>query len=974
MRNLKKILALALALVMTLSLMTVANAFNDDKDIDATYNEAVQVLTGLKVFKGVNDGSNFAPKQTITRGEVAAIIYRIVTGDVNDTGIARYAAYAETSFDDVKATDWYAGYIGYCANAELIVGDGTNFYPAQTVNGYQALAMILRAVGYDQNDEFKGSGWEIRVASTAQQLTLLKNIGATSLSGNASREMVAELLFRALVYAPMVQYTSAFGYQPVVSLTNVNIYDGTVKVDLNGQTLGMATFGLKQSGLTDIDVWGRPGYIWYTNKTANVWTGANTVATITIAPVYTTTVKVDECDIAEAMGLKANTPLEKAYIDGESVLTTSADVTSNRYASINPLATTSYVGAQGRLTEVYNMGGSLRLVEINTYLAQVDKVTPIYTDKNGHVVDATVDLQVFYANAGKANTVSAYDMNGIRATGYAVGDYVLVQVSNPNSAVNRKVEVMKAANLVSGGTLAGWTNAVATTPATTVIGTTTYNDADKFVYNWRQTGNWMVATDDYGNVIGLVPATVNYVVIEQIEWKHSGSTVGGGYALANVVLADGSKLSNVTISNINGFPASNAGDSYGAKASGTVSDSYVNNGADSTGYYEHIFTYSVNSNGTYNIASHDTTVKDATNGTITNGSATINGGTNTYVATDNTVFLLENADGYTYTTYVGKNAVPSLTGADLCILTNTSGYATLVVVNDYELAANTFLAYVTDNQQDTWGNPLGDGYYVYKLGETTGTLLFDDNDSTKDWNYAADGTGLYQFTVNANNQIQSMTIIACDLHCGQSATNIGSLNLDRLAIKAGVSGNSFQAYSYANGIIADNSDNGYHAYTVGTTALKDFNVTADTQYIVVTKNAYNGATATLRTGTASDLTPGSVILVDYTSVTSNGTTIYNADTVYVLRIADDGTNPDADPTTGTVNYTVTMYWNNGTVTTRTAQWKGTYTGAGQNFAAIAPTYWPDIVVSNWNVLIDHPESITVNAGDVINLNYVITAK
>ena len=133
MRNLKKILALALALVMTLSLMTVANAFNDDKDIDAAYTEAVQVLSGLKVFKGVNDGSNFAPKQTITRAEVAAIIYRIVTGDVNDTQAGIYKDYAK--FKDVAANHWAAGYIGYCSNAELIVGDGTNFYPDQTVTG-----------------------------------------------------------------------------------------------------------------------------------------------------------------------------------------------------------------------------------------------------------------------------------------------------------------------------------------------------------------------------------------------------------------------------------------------------------------------------------------------------------------------------------------------------------------------------------------------------------------------------------------------------------------------------------------------------------------------------------------------------------------------------------------------------------------------------------------------------------------------
>ena len=229
MRNLKKILALALALVMTLSLMTVANAFNDDKDIDAKYDEAVTVLSNLKVFKGVNDGSTFAPKQTITRGEVAAIIYRIVTGDVNDSKAGLYASYAETSFSDVKSTDWYAGYIGYCSNAGLIKGNGAGrFLPATTVNGYQALAMILRAVGYGQSGEFEGSGWELRTASTAQTLGLLKNVSAGSLGNAASREVVAEILFQAISGTNMVAPNSITGYHDL------------------GYTLGYQTFKLER--------------------------------------------------------------------------------------------------------------------------------------------------------------------------------------------------------------------------------------------------------------------------------------------------------------------------------------------------------------------------------------------------------------------------------------------------------------------------------------------------------------------------------------------------------------------------------------------------------------------------------------------------------------------------------------------------------------------------------------------------------
>ena len=75
----KKLLAMVLALVMTLSLAVSANAaFKDVKDIDETYAESAAVLNGLGVFKGYEekDGTfSFQPKNAITRAEVAANVY-----------------------------------------------------------------------------------------------------------------------------------------------------------------------------------------------------------------------------------------------------------------------------------------------------------------------------------------------------------------------------------------------------------------------------------------------------------------------------------------------------------------------------------------------------------------------------------------------------------------------------------------------------------------------------------------------------------------------------------------------------------------------------------------------------------------------------------------------------------------------------------------------------------------------------------
>ena len=224
MRNLKKILALVLALVMSMSLMATANAFTDDANVDATYDEAVTVLSNLKVFQGYDDGS-FQPKGSITRAEVAAIIYRIATGDVTDSQVGIYADY--NKFDDVKSTSWYAGYVNFCANAEYIKGyDAKTFGPNDPVTGYQALAMILRALGYDKNGEFTGTNWQVQTAAVGENRGITKNVTAGTLGVAATREVVAEILFQAIL-VDTVNYTPAFGYQ----LNNTSLGYDTFKLE-----------------------------------------------------------------------------------------------------------------------------------------------------------------------------------------------------------------------------------------------------------------------------------------------------------------------------------------------------------------------------------------------------------------------------------------------------------------------------------------------------------------------------------------------------------------------------------------------------------------------------------------------------------------------------------------------------------------------------------------------------------------------
>ena len=217
--GIKRRASLLLSLAMLLSIMTVgARAFTDDAKINPSYAPAVQALSKKGVFRGYEDGT-FRPRDGITRAETAAIVYRIATADVTD---AKAASYAAARFDDVAGATWYAGYVGYCADAGLIKGYGDGrFGPGDAVTGDQALAMILRTMGYDKDGAFEGADWASRVEQAAQQLGALENTKGEELSRPASRELVAELLYRCLPaeqpgpqndpdpYHPLARYTTA---------------------------------------------------------------------------------------------------------------------------------------------------------------------------------------------------------------------------------------------------------------------------------------------------------------------------------------------------------------------------------------------------------------------------------------------------------------------------------------------------------------------------------------------------------------------------------------------------------------------------------------------------------------------------------------------------------------------------------------------------------------------------------------------
>ncbi|MBR2484030.1 MAG: S-layer homology domain-containing protein, partial [Oscillospiraceae bacterium] len=143
----RKFLALVLALVMTMSLVTVsagaATDFTDDAKI--TNAEAVEVLSAIGILGGYADGS-FRPEGVLTRGAGAKMVAYLMLGqEAADDLKATY-----TVFEDVTDTVGLAPYIEWAAANGIVGGYGNGkFGPYDTLTQYAFGKMLLTAIGYD---------------------------------------------------------------------------------------------------------------------------------------------------------------------------------------------------------------------------------------------------------------------------------------------------------------------------------------------------------------------------------------------------------------------------------------------------------------------------------------------------------------------------------------------------------------------------------------------------------------------------------------------------------------------------------------------------------------------------------------------------------------------------------------------------------------------------------------------------------
>ena len=649
----KKLLALVLALVMSMSLVTISNAaFKDADSID--YKEAVDVMNAVGVFVGDEKG-NFNAKENLTREQAAKIIAYLELGSK-----AADALVGGATFTDVASSRWSAGFVGYCAQAGIVSGVGdSKFDPAGQLTALQFGKMLLVELGYDAKAAgMVGADWAINTSKLMAKAKLMDKIDG-SVNQVLTREKAAQMTLNALK-APTVEYSTK-GSSIIVNGAEINLGASEAKyntsdvaADQNISNKQLTNNGgyLVELGeklypklvLVDgdyaeaYDAFLRPADTWYYKN--------QKIGTYAWTPDLTYTKSVSASELYMDLGISTVANGKKAsYVAVDGV----RNATQESYL-IQKSNTTDKFGGNGVLTEVYKDDNFVYIVEINTYVGDVSAVSAGTKTQNAYVT---------IANRGNG-TSGTYE-----TTDFAVDDVVLYTYSYKLDGAKYEgiQSVTKAAAKITGNL------SEVTLGKNATVGSTKY-DFSKKIANVADTTMLKydvdVILDSYGYAIDIQPTNTNTAYAYVLNVKANAGDFNTT-AKAELLFTDGT--TQVVSLNNNADVPSDKVYTKGTNSAGTNSVNVLTVGD--------IVKYQVNNADKYTlerVAQLNATAANALGTTNTstvnadktqtsNGSYSFKANNVNYTANGKTLFLVatKNGTGTVYTVYEGIKNVPSIT-------------------------------------------------------------------------------------------------------------------------------------------------------------------------------------------------------------------------------------------------------------------------------------------------------------------------
>lgn len=694
MRNLKRVLSLALASAMLLGMMVIgAGAANkkasDLTDLDKVTNkDAVNLMVDLGIIVGKPDGS-FAPTETIDRATMSKLIYFVLMGNTDESAFKGIS----TPLKDVKG-NWAEGFINYCYSVNIVAGTGDNTYnPNGKVTTVSAAKMLLVALGYDpaaskyQNDAM----WSVNIMRDAQTAGLLKNVGQKA-NENLTRDNAAQMIYNALfanTVTPKYSYDmgnkyideyrkgETLGYE-TYSLVKVT---GTVtsltadgKANFTATTPAGLLTHVSGKVVANGDMLGKTGVI-YVKATKNVDNAG--VVTYTFDKIYSSTASVgasvilgtstngtalrDNTWSSGDKDLTSNKSDNKGFIAELELAANGTDHAVSVFKDGAPVTPTAITVAGFALpaavnTAIAKKGTVVELIDSNSNgRADIIKITEktVYTlsaDAATKVVDKETQVRV-PGVTGLTNFTAANTTKNVK--GYEdlkKGDVVLVNldasgvyfiekaavIEGTVSSVNSDGEPRIGGTYYKSSNLAGATND---------WGSVALADKD-----WVNVYKFYL--DNGNNIVKTVKVTDEEVagtntVLLATKWI-GGDLSTGGYLQGKLLLTDGS-TQVVRIAKFDGKTP--------IDATPGANQVVVTAAADNKFY-----TYTVNSNGYYELKLVTKDLANLAGATVDNNKTQFDG---TNLASANTIFVVEVTDtngAKTYKSYTGIANVPSMSG------------------------------------------------------------------------------------------------------------------------------------------------------------------------------------------------------------------------------------------------------------------------------------------------------------------------